>query len=139
MMDPGAGVDSSSTANGTFGHNPWVDEDFVGATFSPGPIPDQASRSLQVDIVVCSILTLLIAITFVGLRFYVRGYVSKVLGWSDWVILPALVSGLHCRWISSTSSMLTLMILLALFCWCHSERPGTYVMSTISPSFRIVH
>ncbi|KAK3393407.1 hypothetical protein B0H63DRAFT_17004 [Podospora didyma] len=56
-----------------------------------GPIPDDRRRSLQPDIIACAILTWLIALTFVVLRFYTRGYLNHVLGPADWCILPALI------------------------------------------------
>ncbi|KAL2271411.1 hypothetical protein VTJ83DRAFT_782 [Remersonia thermophila] len=61
------------------------------ATYPYSLIPEHPSRQLQADIAACSVITFLIASIFVGLRFYTRGYVSHVLGWSDWLILPALL------------------------------------------------
>ncbi|KAK4224777.1 hypothetical protein QBC38DRAFT_286542 [Podospora fimiseda] len=65
--------------------------------WGPTP-PTNAGRSLQPDIIACSIITWLIASGFVGLRFYTRsrlkngiGSNHRVLGASDWFILPALV------------------------------------------------
>ncbi|KAL1837203.1 hypothetical protein VTJ49DRAFT_4154 [Mycothermus thermophilus] len=94
--------DSAFTGNSTFGWNATFGEfggngTFSGngtdfnATFPYWPIPEYPSRSLQADIVACAVITFLIAATFVGLRFYTRGYVSHILGWSDWLILPALL------------------------------------------------
>ncbi|KAK4195884.1 hypothetical protein QBC40DRAFT_184766 [Triangularia verruculosa] len=61
-------------------------------TFLPwGPIPTDAGRSLQADIVACAVLTWLIALGFVAVRFYTRGRLNNVLGASDWCIIPALV------------------------------------------------
>jgi hypothetical protein len=57
-----------------------------------GPIPTDAGRSLQADIVACAVITYVIAFSFVLLRFYTRGWLNHVLGPSDWCILPALVS-----------------------------------------------
>lgn len=65
-------------------------------TFPAWVIPPNPGRSLQVDIVVCAVLTFLIASTFVALRFYTRGYVNRVLSASDWCILPALVRTSFC-------------------------------------------
>jgi hypothetical protein len=59
-------------------------------------IPPDAGRSLQPDIIACAVVTFLIAAAFVALRFYTRGWVNRVLGASDWCILPALVGG-SCR------------------------------------------
>jgi hypothetical protein len=70
----------------------WSNSTFPpNATFPVWVIPPNPGRSLQADIVVCAVLTFLIASTFVVLRFYTRGYVNRVLGASDWCILPALV------------------------------------------------
>lgn len=61
-------------------------------TFLPwGPIPTDAGRSLQADIVACAVITWLIALGFVVVRFYTRGRLNNVLGASDWCIIPALV------------------------------------------------
>nr|CDP22942.1 Putative protein of unknown function [Podospora anserina S mat+] len=61
-------------------------------TFLPwGPIPTDAGRSLQADIVACAVITWLIALGFVVVRFYTRGKLNNVLGASDWCIIPALV------------------------------------------------
>ncbi|KAK0748356.1 hypothetical protein B0T21DRAFT_406881 [Apiosordaria backusii] len=61
-------------------------------TFMPwGPIPTDAGRSLQADIVACAAITWLIALGFVAVRFYTRGRLNNVLGASDWCIIPALV------------------------------------------------
>ncbi len=59
-------------------------------------IPQHAGRSLRPDIIACTVITLLIASGFVGMRFYIRGWVNHVLSPSDWCILPALVSGDLC-------------------------------------------
>ncbi|KAK0663898.1 hypothetical protein QBC41DRAFT_23669 [Cercophora samala] len=61
-------------------------------TFLPwGPIPTDAGRSLQADIVACAVITWLISLGFVVVRFYTRGKLNNVLGASDWCIIPALV------------------------------------------------
>ncbi|KAK0624872.1 hypothetical protein B0T17DRAFT_255060 [Bombardia bombarda] len=56
-----------------------------------GPIPDDKRRSLQPDIIACAILTWLIGLIFVVLRFYTRGRLNHVIGPSDWFIIPALL------------------------------------------------
>ncbi|KAK4183398.1 hypothetical protein QBC35DRAFT_114423 [Podospora australis] len=56
-----------------------------------GPIPTDAGRSLQPDIIACAIITWLISLGFVGLRFYTRGRLNNVLSASDWCIIPALL------------------------------------------------
>ncbi|KAK1826392.1 hypothetical protein QBC39DRAFT_269193 [Podospora conica] len=55
-------------------------------------IPENPGRSLSVDIIVCSVVTWLIALTFVVLRFYTRCRLKRgMLGPTDWFILPALL------------------------------------------------
>lgn len=56
-----------------------------------GTLPLNAGRSLQADIIVCSVITWLIASIFVILRFYTRWRLKHILGPTDWCILPALV------------------------------------------------
>jgi hypothetical protein len=53
-------------------------------------IPPNPGRSLQVDIAVCTVITFLIGLGFVIIRFYTR-WVNRVLCHSDWCILLALV------------------------------------------------
>lgn len=67
-------------------------------TFAPGevppwpwPIPENPSRSLQPDIIVCAVITLVIALSFVGMRFWCRGRILHVLGAEDWLILAAVI------------------------------------------------
>jgi hypothetical protein len=61
------------------------------STFPFGPLPTNPGRSLQVDIIVCSIVTWMIALVFVVLRFYTRCRLKRILGPTDWCIIPALV------------------------------------------------
>lgn len=70
--------------NGTFSAN----------TTIWGTIPDNPGRSLQPDIIACGVLTWLIALTLVVLRFYTRSRLIQVLGPTDWCIGLAVV----CRW-----------------------------------------
>ncbi|KAH6650401.1 hypothetical protein F5144DRAFT_588884 [Chaetomium tenue] len=79
----GAGPNSTFSGNETYPP--------PNSTFPPWPIPPNAGRSLQPDIIACSVITLLISTVFVGLRFYTRGWVNHVLGAADWCILPALL------------------------------------------------
>ncbi|KAL1878036.1 hypothetical protein VTK73DRAFT_8260 [Phialemonium thermophilum] len=58
----------------------------MGGTGSDLPFFD-TRRSLQSDIIACAVVTWLIALTFVGLRFYTRGRLLDVLGSTDWCIL----------------------------------------------------
>jgi hypothetical protein len=51
-----------------------------------GPVPNDTGRSLQPDIIACAIITWLIGLTFVVLRFYTRIRIIKVFGPSDWCI-----------------------------------------------------
>lgn len=48
-------------------------------------------RSYSVDIIVCSVITSVIGTAFVGLRFYTRAVLRRVLGLEDWLILIAQV------------------------------------------------
>ena len=60
-----------------------------------GPLPLDNRRSLQADIIICAVITWLVALFFVILRFYARGRLIHVLGPSDWCIIPSLVSVLQ--------------------------------------------
>jgi hypothetical protein len=58
----------------------------------PPPLPqDLPHDSLKVNIIISSTICWWIAAFFVGLRFYTRGVIIRVLGWSDWSIFLALV------------------------------------------------
>ncbi|KAK5654227.1 hypothetical protein OQA88_7402 [Cercophora sp. LCS_1] len=59
----------------------------------PGPpgVPGGTDRSYSVDIIVCAVITALIGSVFVGLRFYARYFIVRVLHWEDWLILAAQV------------------------------------------------
>ncbi|KAK4167113.1 hypothetical protein QBC43DRAFT_204245 [Cladorrhinum sp. PSN259] len=82
-------MDTSTSFNST---TPTGNFTIPDNTTSPwGPIPTNAGRSLQGDIIACSIITWLIAVGFVGLRFYTRSRLNNVIGASDWCIIPALV------------------------------------------------
>lgn len=59
-----------------------------------GTLPEFSGRALQADIIACAIITWLIALFFVILRFYTRGRLIRVLGPTDWCIIPSLVSHL---------------------------------------------
>lgn len=48
-------------------------------------------RSYSTDIIVCSVITSVIGCVFVGLRFYTRIVIRRVLGLEDWLILIAQV------------------------------------------------
>ena len=50
--------------------------------------------SLKLNIILSSTICWFIAAFFVGLRFYTRGVIIRVLGWSDWSIFLALVCSL---------------------------------------------
>ena len=62
---------------------------------SPPGLPHLVSNpreTYQVNIIVCAAITWGIGASFVGLRFYTRGYLlQNVLGTEDWFILGALV------------------------------------------------
>jgi len=58
------------------------------------PMPDPATLphdSRQPDIWAAAIVTWLISVVFVGLRFYARWFINRILGPTDWVLLLALV------------------------------------------------
>ncbi|KAK1757886.1 hypothetical protein QBC47DRAFT_166668 [Echria macrotheca] len=56
-----------------------------------GDLPLNAGRSLQTDIIVCAVVTWTIGLTFVLLRFYTRFRLKRILGPTDWCIVPALL------------------------------------------------
>lgn len=61
---------------------------------SPGPPPlppNLPHDSLKPNIIASSAICWAVAASFVGLRFYTRGFIIHVLGYSDWSILVALV------------------------------------------------
>ena len=58
---------------------------------SPPPPPSLPHDSVKVNIIISSTVCWWIAAFFVALRFYTRGVIIRVLGWSDWSILLALV------------------------------------------------
>lgn len=62
----------------------------------PGPpgVPGGTDRSYSVEIMVCACVTTAIGFTFVGMRFYTRMFILRVMNWEDWLILIALVSPL---------------------------------------------
>lgn len=47
--------------------------------------------NIQPNIIACAVVTWVIAAVFVALRFYTRGLIIRVLGWTDWCIFLALV------------------------------------------------
>jgi hypothetical protein len=59
----------------------------------PGPpgVPGGTDRSYSVDIMVCAVVTALISFIFVGMRFYTRLFIVRLLHWEDWLILAAQV------------------------------------------------
>lgn len=55
-------------------------------------VPENPGRPLSIDIIVCAVITWLVALVFVILRFYTRCKVKRgMVGPTDWFILPALV------------------------------------------------
>lgn len=52
---------------------------------------DDLDESYQGNIVACAAATWAIAAVFVALRFFLRGYLMKVLGREDWTILISLL------------------------------------------------
>ncbi|KAH8908344.1 hypothetical protein BR93DRAFT_944032 [Coniochaeta sp. PMI_546] len=60
---------------------------------APLPPPNLISNphdNYQANIIVCAALTWIVAASFVGLRFYTRRWLVRILGWEDWVILASL-------------------------------------------------
>jgi Na+-transporting NADH:ubiquinone oxidoreductase subunit NqrB len=58
----------------------------------PAVDPATLSHSSQKDdVIASSVVCLVIAAVFVGLRFYTRSKISKSFGQSDWWLLAALV------------------------------------------------
>ena len=57
----------------------------------PGPlgVPGGTDRSYSLDIIVCAVVTAMISFVFVGMRFYIRLFIVRVLYWEDWLILAA--------------------------------------------------
>lgn len=49
------------------------------------------ANSHQSHVLACAIATWVIAASFVALRFFLRGYLLKVLGREDWTVLMSLV------------------------------------------------
>lgn len=59
----------------------------------PPPPPDLISNpadSYQANIIVCAVITWIIAAVFVALRFYTRRWLMHIIGWEDGVILASL-------------------------------------------------
>ena len=56
----------------------------------PAQLEDQGT-SYQTNIIVCAVITWLIAVAFVAMRFYTRRVLLRVLRWEDWMIVVALV------------------------------------------------
>lgn len=60
-----------------------------GTTYMTGS--DDLNESYQGNVVACAASTWAIAAVFVALRFFLRGYLMKVLGREDWTILVSLL------------------------------------------------
>ncbi|KAK0751783.1 hypothetical protein B0T18DRAFT_426375 [Schizothecium vesticola] len=72
---------STSLSNGT-----------IPANSTLWKLPENPGRSLSADIIVCAVLTWMVALTFVILRFYTRCRLKRgMVGPTDWFILPALM------------------------------------------------
>ena len=62
----------------------------LSSVASDGSTEDRG-ESFQTSIIVCAVVTWVIAAVFVGMRFYTRRCLIRVLGAEDWVILASLV------------------------------------------------
>lgn len=89
----GGGTNSTVGGNGyeTFNVTTSGNGTVNGTSWEEWKIPDNAARPLDADIIACAIITWLIALTFVGLRFYTRTKLNSVLGPADWCLIPSLV------------------------------------------------
>lgn len=65
-----------------------------------GP-PPQGDYSKGPAIIIFDVVTVSIATIVVGIRFAVRIWISKCLGWDDWTILAAAVRFLACWYCQS--------------------------------------
>jgi hypothetical protein len=63
----------------------------MSAALPPSPVDVNKHDNFQLNVIICSVVTFLIAATFVCLRFYTRGRLLKVLGWEDWTNLGGLI------------------------------------------------
>lgn len=63
----------------------------MSAAAGDSALVSDPTQSRQVNIIVCAVMTLLVAATAVGLRFYTRSRIIYVLGPEDWMILVALI------------------------------------------------
>lgn len=57
---------------------------------SDGTSAQDSQSSQQGNVIACAVATWSIAALFAGTRFFLRGYLIKVFGPEDWVILLAL-------------------------------------------------
>lgn len=57
----------------------------------PSDLISNPSDNYSGSIIISAVLTWLIAALFVALRFYTRGWLVRILGWEDWVILASLL------------------------------------------------
>ncbi|KAK1776969.1 hypothetical protein QBC45DRAFT_452831 [Copromyces sp. CBS 386.78] len=95
----GTGGQSGGGANSTVGGNGYgafnvttsANGTVNGTYWQEWKIPDKAGRPLDADIIACAIITWLVALTFVALRFYTRTKLNSVLGPADWCLIPSLV------------------------------------------------
>ncbi|KAK3950101.1 hypothetical protein QBC32DRAFT_347501 [Pseudoneurospora amorphoporcata] len=81
----GGGANSMVGGNGygTFNVTTSANGTVNGTYWQEWKIPDKAGRPLDADIMACAIITWLVALTFVALRFYTRTKLNSVLGPAD--------------------------------------------------------
>lgn len=96
--DGGPNSTVEGSGYGTFNMTTNANGTANGTEWQQWGAPDHQGRPLVADIIVCAIITWLIALTFVVLRFYTRTKLNNALGPADWCLIPSLV----CSWIGST-------------------------------------
>ncbi|KAK1752698.1 hypothetical protein QBC47DRAFT_349501 [Echria macrotheca] len=64
------------------------------AAAPPPPAPDPSTLphdSRRANLIACAVICWVIAAVFVAIRFYTRGVIIRVINWSDWYILGAVI------------------------------------------------
>ena len=65
-----------------------------------GGAPPAGDVSQVTSIRVYTVILISATILMVALRFLVRKFITKVIGWDDWTILLAIVTMIGRRWLS---------------------------------------